>query len=320
MDDKTNIQDNQIYLIKKIIKQFADNIILDPTLSGEEKDYPPCLISLIYELAKDSRINDENNANTKEIRMLHEFIFQNSNFREDRLEDINSDSYIPCNSKMYAYIKENRKNENEKEDQEKVSKFFEKQKLKIISLFTNKDTNKDKKTWVINYLDNQEVEIACSTIKFMKDMLQIDLLSPQKEKDFLNFLISFLRLKYIIFSEKRLMNIILQVDMVIKEKSILERITKIEHEKYISISQTWHKIYQIFRRFSINIVEESFYIEEKKKKEKGNFKHLKSRKSGDPPIFNKNLINDEIILQVWIIWWTLMKIGNQEVKTKKRMI
>ena len=293
MDDKTNIQDNQIYLIKKIIKQFADNIILDPTLSGEEKDYPPCLISLIYELAKDSRINDENNANTKEIRMLHEFIFQNSNFREDRLEDINSDSYIPCNSKMYAYIKENRKNENEKEDQEKVSKFFEKQKLKIISLFTNKDTNKDKKTWVINYLDNQEVEIACSTIKFMKDMLQIDLLSPQKEKDFLNFLISFLRLKYIIFSEKRLMNIILQVDMVIKEKSILERITKIEHEKYISISQTWHKIYQIFRRFSINIVEESFYIEEKKKKEKGNFKHLKSRKSGDPPIFNKNLINDE---------------------------
>ena len=89
------------------------------------------------------------------------------------------------------------------------------------------------------------------------------------------------------------MNIILQVDMVIKEKSILERITKIEHEKYISISQTWHKIYQIFRRFSFNIVEESFYIEEKKKKEKNNFKHLKSRQPGDPPIFNKNLINDE---------------------------
>ena len=147
MDNKTNIQDNQIYLIKKIIKRFADNIILDPTLSGEENNYPPCLISLIYELCKDSRINDENNANLKEIKMLHEFISQNSNFSEDNLEEIKSDSYIPCNSKIYAYIKENKK--NEKEDFDKVSKFFEKQKIKIISLFINKDANKDKKTWII---------------------------------------------------------------------------------------------------------------------------------------------------------------------------
>ena len=294
MDDKTNIQDNQIYLIKKIIKRFADNIILDPTLSGEEDNYPPCLISLIYELSKDSRINDENNINIIEIRMLHEFISQNSNFREDNLEEIKSDSYIPCNSKMYAYIKENRR--DEKEIQEKVSKFFEKQKLKIISLFINKDTNKDKKTWIINYLDSQKIEIACSIIKFMKDMLQIDLLSPYKEKDFLNFLISFLRLKYIIFSERQYN--FLQGDMVIKEKDILERITKIKHEKYISISQTWHKIYQIFRRYTINIIEEKFYIDIKKKEEKDNNaynykKTLKSRKPGDPPLFNKDLVNEE---------------------------
>ena len=294
MENKANIQDNQIYLIKKIIKRFADNIILDPTLSGEEDNYPPCLISLIYELAKDNSINNENSFNYNEIKMLHEFMSQNSNFREDNLETIQSDSYIPCNSKMYAYIKAKRR--NEKEDQENVTKFFENQKMKIISLFLNKDINKDKKTWIINYLDSQKIEIACSIIKFMKDMLQIDLLSPHKEKDFLNFLISFLRLKYIIFSERQYN--FLQGDMVIKEKSILERITKIENEKYISISQTWHKIYQIFRRYTINIIEEKFYLDIKKKEEKDNNtynykKTLKSRKPGDPPLFNKDLINNE---------------------------
>lgn len=51
----------------------------------------------------------------------------------------------------------------------------------------------------------------------MKNMIQIDLLSPQKEKDFLNFLVSFLRLKYIMFSSEKVSGIILG-DMIVKEK------------------------------------------------------------------------------------------------------
>jgi len=285
MDDKTNIQDNQLYLIKRIIKIFAGNYILDPTLSGEELNYPPCLINLIYELAKDTKINDENNINSQTLKLLHEYILHNPNFREEKLEDTISDSYFSCNSKMYAYIKEN--GINSRNEQEKVSKFFEKQKIKFLSLFKNDKKN----TWNINFLDNQQVDLACSIIQFMKNMIQIDLLNPQKEKDFLNFLISFLRLKYTIFSSEKVSNII-QGDMIIKEKSILERITKAEHEKYISISETWHRLYQIFRRVLINQIEDKFFSKEQKES-KNDFKHLKSRKPGDPPILPKNLEENE---------------------------
>ena len=285
MNDKANIQDNQSYLIKKLIGQYSNNIILDPTVCGEEFNYPPCLISLIYELAKDSQLNDENNTNINEVRMLHQYISQNPNFREERLEETISDSHVPCNSKMYTYIKENRK--LSKEDPEKVSAFFEKQKRKFLTLFKNER----RKTWNINILDSQQVEFACSIIQFMKNMIQIDLLSPQKEKDFLNFLVSFLRLKYIMFSSEKVSGIILG-DMIVKEKSIHERISKTPHEKYISISETWHKIYQIFRHVLINLIEERFYQRESKLAG-GDFKHLKSRKPGDPPIVSKDLIEND---------------------------
>ena len=285
MDNKANIQDNQIYLIKKIIKIFADNYILDPTLSGEESNYPPCLINLIYELAKDTKMNDENNINSSNLKFLHEFITNSPNFKDDRLEEILSESHYSCNSKIYSYIKENKRNDK---DPEKVAKFFEKLKAQFLSSFRSKNNN-----WNINFLDYQQVELACSIIQFMKNMIQIDLLSPQNEKEFLKFLISFLRLKYTIFSNEKVSNII-QGDMIIKEKSILERITKTEHEKYISISETWHKIYQIFRRVLINQIEDKFYQKEQKEQEaKGDFKHLKSRKKGDPPIFNKDLIEND---------------------------
>ena len=286
MDDKSNVQDNQLYLIKKIIKQWAGNYIIDPTLCGEEDNYPPCLINLIYELAKDSQIDDENNVNSQDMKLLHEFILHNPNFREEKLEETISESHFSCNSKLYAYIKENKSNRNNPVALERVSKFFEKQKLKFISLFKNK-----KNTWNINFLDNQQVELACSIIQFMKNMIQIDLLLPQKEKDFLNFLISFLRLKYTIFSSEKVSNII-QGDMISKEKSILERIIKTEHEKYISISETWHRIYQIFRRVLINQIEDKFYQKEQKDT-KNDFKHLKSRRPGDPPVFKKESIENE---------------------------
>ena len=252
MDDKSNIQENQLYLIKRMIKIFAGNYILDPTLSGEEINYPPCLINLIYELAKDTKIHDINNVNSQTLKLLHEFILHNPNFKEEKLENALTDSHFACNSKMYAYIKEN--GIISKSEQEKVSKFFEKQKLKFISSFKNDKKN----TWNINFLDNQQVELACSIIQFMYNMIQIDLLNPQKEKDFLYFLISFLRLKYTIFSSEKVSNII-QGDMIIKEKSILERITKAEHEKYIYISETWHRLYQIFRRVLINQIEDKFF-------------------------------------------------------------
>ena len=282
MNDKANIQDNQSYLIKRLIGQYSNNIMIDPTVCGEEFNYPPCLISLIYELAKDSQLNDENNINKNEVKMLHQYISQNPNFKEDRLEETISDSHVPCNSRMYTYIKENIK--HSKEDPEKVSRFFEKQKKKFMTIFKNER----RKTWKINFLDYQQVEFASSIILFMKNMIQIDLLSPQNEKDFLNFLVSFLRLKYIMFSSEKVSGIILG-DMIIKEKSIHERISKTPHEKYISISETWHKIYQIFRHVLINLIEERFYQRESR----CDFRHLKSRKPGDPPNVKKDLIESD---------------------------
>ena len=294
MNNKANIQDNQIYLIKKIIKIFAGNYILDPTLSGEENDYPPCLINLIYELAKDTKINDQNNVNAKTLQLLHEFITKSPNFKEEALRDINSDYYFSCNSKMYTYIKENFRNEDE--DPDKVSIFFENQKRKFISIFKNKNSS-----WNINFLDIQQVELACSIIQFMKNMIKIDLLSPQNEKEFLNFLISFLRFKYTVFTSFEKISNVIQGDMIFKEKSILERITKTEHEKYISISETWHKIYQIFRRVLINSIEEKYQEKSREQKEQekdNNYSHLKSIKPGVSLNVKKTLIeNDEKLLK-----------------------
>ena len=293
MDNKTNIQDNQFYLIKKLIKQWAGNYILDPTMFGIEINYPPCLINLIYELAKDSRIDDENNVNSKDLKILHEFILHNTNFSDDNLiideEKQKNDKATPpptdvlysCNSKMFTYIKENKSNPT---DEENVCKFFAVLSERFKSSFFKKNT------WNINFLDNEKIEMACSVIQFMKNMIQIDLLSPQKEKDFLNILISFLRLKYTIFSSEKVSNVI-QGDMISKEKSILERIIKTEHEKYISISETWHRIYQIFRRVLINQIEDKYY---QKEKEVNNYGYLNPQKQGDQTkAYNKETVENE---------------------------
>ena len=290
MDKKVNIQDNQIYLIKKIIKIFAGRFILDPTLSGEETNYPPCLINLIYELAKDTKIGDKNNVNFHTLELLHEYIKSSPNFEENNLKEMISDYYFSCNSKMYSYIKENIRDENE--DPEKVSTFFKKQKEIFIYLFKS-----DKNSWNINFLDIQQVELACSIIQFMKNMIQIDLLSPEKEKEFLNFLISFLRLKYTVFTSFEKISNIIQSDMIFKEKSILGRITKTEHEKYISISETWHKIYQIFRRVLIKTIEEKYQDSFKKEKEEeknNNYSHLKSIKPGETINVKKALMENDL--------------------------
>ena len=170
MNDKPNIQENQVYLIKEVIKIFAGKYILNPTLSGNDKDYPPCLINFIYELAKDNKISDVNNANYEQIKTVYNFITQNENFQEEELEKTNNDFYLNCNSKMYTYLKQNQ--QNAIESKERVTKFFNIQKNTIISLLKNTKRN----TWNINFLDNKQVELACSIIRFMKDMIALDLL------------------------------------------------------------------------------------------------------------------------------------------------
>ena len=295
MTDKTNIQENQIYLIKKIIKLFAGNYMLNPQLSGIEGNLHPCLINLIYELAKDNNITNINNINKGEIQLLHNFIFNNQTFTEDKLKCSIADKSFICYSKMYAYLKENQKIslENQfltKENLDRVALYFDEQKNSFINLFKNTKRN----TWNINFLDSEQIDLSCSIIKLMKKLFELDLLSPHKEKDFLHFLISFLRLKQITFTTRKISNIF-QGDMIIKEKSILERITKTEHEKYISISETWHKIYQIFRRFLINEIEDEFYFNEIKGTN-NDFRHLKSRKKEDPPVKDVIIKNEDNIL------------------------
>ena len=287
MDDKPNIQDNKVYLINKLLVNFAGGYILKAQFAGVGDGYPPCLVNLLYELAKDNKISDKNNVNFKEIKILDDFIKLNPNFTEEKLDGTseykndleinNPDDYFICYSKIYTYLKENTDYTNPEERklvQERVSNFFDIQKKKFIGITESRGRN----TWVINFVEPKEIQLACSLIKFMKNMFELELLSPQKEKDFLCFLMSFLRLKQIIFSTQKISSII-QGDMIIKEKSIIERITKTEHEKYISISETWHKIYQIFRRVLINDMEDKFYENEKKKID-NDFKHLKSKTKG----------------------------------------
>ena len=262
MNDKTNIQDNQIYLIKEIVLKYGDSYIFNSSFAGKDKKYPPCLINLIYELSKDIRINDVANDNNREIIKLRKFIENDKSFTEQELERNKEESYISCNSKMYAYLKQ--KEEVSKENQDKVSLYFNHLKSIFFGIF--KGVLKKKRSflesdeiWKINFLDAQKIDIACSIIQFSKKMIEKNLLSPQKEKEFLNFLISFLRLKFTILASEKISGI-LQGDMIIKEKSILERIIKTEHEKYISISETWHKIYQIFKRVLTTQIEDSFYV------------------------------------------------------------
>ena len=81
-NDTENIQDNQIYLIKKVINIFASKYILNPTLSGSESYYPPCLVNFLYELAKNNKKTDDN----PQIKNLYNFIETNPNFTEENLE------------------------------------------------------------------------------------------------------------------------------------------------------------------------------------------------------------------------------------------
>ena len=130
LNDKSNIQENQVYLIKEVIKIFAGKYILNPALSGCDKDYPPCLINLIYELAKNNNISDVNNANYEQIKTVYNFITHNENFLEEELEKTKNDLYFSCNSKMYTYLKQNQQNALESKD--RVTNFFNIQKNVII--------------------------------------------------------------------------------------------------------------------------------------------------------------------------------------------
>ena len=54
--------------------------------AGVGDGYPPCLVNLLYELAKDNKISDKNNVNFKEIKILDDFIKLNPNFTEEKLD------------------------------------------------------------------------------------------------------------------------------------------------------------------------------------------------------------------------------------------
>ena len=92
--------------------------------------------------------------------MIYNFITQNENFTENRLERNNDDLYFDCYSKIYTYLKQNQLNALENKD--RVCNFFSIQKEKFMSLMKNTKRN----TWNINFLDNKQVNLSCSIIKF----------------------------------------------------------------------------------------------------------------------------------------------------------
>ena len=82
---------------------------------------------------------------------------------------------------------------------------------------------------------------------------------------------------------------------------------------YISISETWHKIYQIFRRVLINEIEYKFY-ENEKEKSKSAPQHLKTKKKEEHTTLKEKLIEKEDN-NLNIITSQNKLVENDEVKT-----
>lgn len=253
--DGTNILENQRCIVDKMIVNEIDNddnFILKNFLSNHDlHDYPPCLKELLYNVADQ---NPDDN--------IQRFLSSNENLQISKLlfdKDIGN-FQMAANMKMVIYLIEFniQKNKNSDSDEiakneqlyESVREFFRHQKEFFIKTFITFDGN-----WKIDFLNTPQVTLLIATLQFLKVVYQNNIIDIKEENSFIVNLMRFLTRNFKQFQEKKFANLI-HGEMNKKQMILGERIIKTEHTQYISIADSWLKVYLVFKNVLTKLIEE----------------------------------------------------------------
>ncbi len=255
IDNKINILENQRCIINKMIINQSnndDNFLLRDFLETKN-DYPSSLKELFYYV---SLQNPSEN--------IQKFIKNNEKLNVDKIineNDINNNLTLNANLKILIYYIElynrnfNSYDNNEiqqlKNFYEKIKEFFKIQKTFFLKRFIENET------WKVNFLNRPQVNLIISTLQFLKIIYQKKIINFQNEKTFLVILMRFLTRNFKHFQEKKYSSLIYE-EMNKKQMKIKDIIDKTEHSKYISIAQSWLKVYLVFKNVLSKLIEDEY--------------------------------------------------------------
>ena len=265
-DGEINILENQRCIINKIIYNQIDNddsYLLKKFLEPSQSDYPPSLKELFFHI---SYHNPDDN--------IQKFLFNNDYLQIDRLIDEKNlvhSTQISANMKLIIYLTSltNKVSRNtDSDDIEKINKFNSKVKefFRIQkNYFLNKFYFQDQ--WRINFLNRQQVTFFVSGLQFLNIISENDIVNIKEDKKFLVTLMKFLTRNFRIFQEKKF-SLLIHEEMNKKQQILNDRIIKTDPTQYISIAESWLKVYLVFKNILSLLIEEegTKEIEEKDKK------------------------------------------------------
>ena len=258
--DGTNILENQRCIVDKMIINEVDNddnFILKKFLECDDiiDDYPPCLKELLYNMAEQ---NPDDN--------IQRFLSMNENLQIDKLmiDKIGSmaigNFQLAANMKMIIYLIEfnNQKNKNSDSDEivknmrflEKVREFFRFQKDFFLKTFITPEGE-----WKIDFLNTPKVNLLISALQFLKVVYENNIIDVKQENNFIVILMRFLTRNFKQFQEKKFSNLI-HGEMNKKQMILNDRIIKTEHTQYISIAESWLKVYLVFKNVLTKLIED----------------------------------------------------------------
>ena len=256
IDNKINILENQRCIVNKmIINQYNndDNFLLRDFLETKNDDYPSSLKELFYYV---SLQNPSEN--------IQKFIKNNEKLNVDKIineNNIQNNLTLNANLKILIYYIEyfnrnfNAYDNNEiqqmKNFYEKIKEFFKIQKSFFLKRFIENET------WKVNFLNRPQVNLIISTLQFLKIIYQKKIINFQNEKNFLVILMRFLTRNFKHFQEKKYSSLIYE-EMNKKQMKIKDIIDKTEHSKYISIAQSWLKVYLVFKNVLSKLIEDEY--------------------------------------------------------------
>ena len=256
--DGANILENQRCIIDHIITSKIENddyLILEDFLDNTNvNDYAPCLKELLYNMAAQ-------NPDDK----IQRFLSMNENLQMSTLlhvkstQTTNSIVQLAANMKMIIYLIEFNNQKKKITDNDDVIRydkfisdvktFFTLQKAKLMKMFID-----DYGEWKIDFLNSAHVNLVVAALQFLKEVYENGVVDVKQERTFFVLLMRFLTRNFKMFQQKRFSSL-MHGEMSKMQMMLNDRITKIENSQYISIAESWLKVYQVFRNVLMKLIE-----------------------------------------------------------------
>ena len=256
--DGTNILENQRCIIDHIITSKIENedcLILEDFLENANvSNYAPCLKELLYNMAAQ-------NPDDK----IQRFLSMNENLQMNTLLHVhsthtsNSIAQLAANMKMIIYLIEFNTQKKKITDSDDVMKyekfisdvkaFFTFQKAKFVKMFIDEYGE-----WKIDFLNSAHVNLVVAALQFLKEVYENGVVDVKQERTFFVHLMRFLTRNFKMFQQKRFSSL-MHGEMSKMQMMLNDRITKTEHSQYISIAESWLKVYQVFRNVLMKLIE-----------------------------------------------------------------